>query len=890
MLLSGHQWLKDNLNYSPKVAWLTKSMTHSPTMTYLLAASEIWYTTMTNIHYSWEKYLAEYQYSDFLWLQSWDSEHYAPTSLNENLEKLGSQRLPKHAVLTHFLQFNSADFTACGPNKSICMNEFDFAKANRNLGINAYNVKEKAELLLEQYSKSGTISPHNVILAPIGSAYRYEDQTEFDYQYDNYRKLADYINENRQIYKASIGFGTVRDYFTAILLKHKTYPTVQGDFTNYADIQSGKPAYWTGYFTTRPMMKILLRRLQSTLRTTEILFSFAISSNAFYGINATHILKLLVKARQSVAQFSDRNVDSSTLPVSILKEVYNDVLMTTKDCWNIQEICASLLTTKPGLTVSPVYLQKYVFRDGEFISVFRSVIPGDQLMLFNALGQGRTEVIELISMKPNLKILDHTNQEIQMQINPMFRYDSNNIMKVSKRYYKIVFLVLVPAMTLSVYKVTETYSVERRAAMLICSACELDDPDDEQYHFPFVLQATQAGDIQLENYKYRLTFDEFSGFLKSILQKDTNTEKKVMIDFGAFRSSSVNSGMFLFNSDVSQPKQDILQSFKSGESPKIILIISGAITTEICLVFGTLLQHTIRIFNVPDGPLANAIFVESKIDMETPKNHDLEIFMSIQTDISNGPSPEIFTDNNGFQYTRRFLNISGRIESNIYPMTTMAYMQDRRSRLTVITDHAQGVTALQEGQITVMMDRRVLFNDGRGVNEGIADSSGTSHKHFILLEDILSSDRPADTNGLPSLTAIQLSNMQNYPMDMYLIDKDQSRFCVIPFLPLINESFPCDVSVLNFRAVLTKDCVKKKYRLPTSALLVLHRQTFTCQINHQVQSHCGGNSDFFLDSILRYAKGIFKTNLCGTGQGIKVNRVSSSTLPPMELMTVKVNL
>ncbi|XP_022832907.1 alpha-mannosidase 2-like [Spodoptera litura] len=890
-LTEGHQWLKQHLNYTPKVAWLTNSVTHSPTMTYLLAASNVNELVFTNVHYAWEQFLAEYQYSDFIWLQSWDDDKTYPSNLNDVLNRMGNDRYPKHAVLTHYLQFNSAGFRACGPNGPLCATEYNFATNHRNLDVSAFNVKEKSELLLEQYSKTGTISPHNTIIAPLGGPYHYEMQAEFDFQFNNYQKISDFVAANKEIYKASIEFGTTKDYFDYLKSKHKQFPTFKGDFLNFADISGGSPAYWTGFYTSRPFTKILLRRLHSTLRTTEILFSFALNLNVFRRSNISQIYELLIKTRETVARLVDRNVLSGTVSANALKYVHSQILNTARDCWYIQEISASFLSLKPEKHVA--YLQKYVYRNGEFTSVLRTVSPGDQVYIFNSLSHERTEIVELTTRYPNIRIVDHNKRDVTVQINPVWTYTSENLIKLSRMFYKIVFAVMMPPLTLELFKIKDTYDASQNAATIYCLSCHVDDVINNGTVYPFTIQPIQSGDIQLESYKHRLLFDEFTGFLKTVIEKETNIEKNVIIDYGAFRDSDFNSGMFLFNTNTTKPLHDILGEYRSGNKKKILLIVSGLVTTEITSIYGRLLQHTTKIFNLLRSPLSGAIYMESKVDYEvSPKYRELELFLSIQTDINNGNPPEIFTDNNGFQYTSRILNISRRIESNMYPITSMAFIQDRKTRLTFITDHAQGVTALQEGQMLFMLDRRVLYNDGRGTHEGLADSTTTCHRNYILMENLMDSSNPFNRLShkqelkLPSLTALHLSNALDYLLDIFLIEKNHTELCYYTFLPLVKTSFPCDVSLVNFRAILHRSTFR--HATPNSALMTLHRQSFSCQVENSAELHCGGDSHIFLKKLLRNIKKIDQMNLPGTDEGVPVFVLSHTNFPPMELTTLRI--
>ncbi|VVC89119.1 unnamed protein product [Leptidea sinapis] len=886
--IEGHQWLHFNLNYKPKLGWLTSSFTHSPTIVYILSALNINNLVLTNLHYSLEEDLAEFQHSDFIWTQSWDKDKTSETQLNHDLKKMDAQRFPKHAVLTHYLQYNSDDFRACGPQHDICSQNYDFA--HKNLDINDYNVKEKSEILLEQYSKTGSISRHNTIIVPIGATYRYDDPTEFDYQYSNYIKITNFINSNHKLYKATAKFGVPSDYFKIIMKNYKTYPTVKGDFLNFADIHKGTPAYWTGYFTNRPQLKILLRRLEGAVRTSEVLFSFASSLDSFKNNNesSSNLIKYLTNVREILARLQDRNVVSGTLTAKAKKYVLNLILKATKECWYIQETAASLLTSKPGHNGK--YLHKYIFRQGEFISSFKTIMPGDQLYVFNSLSHEHTGVIEFTSRNPNLRVIDHNKKDLIIQIEPKWSYTGDKLITISRQFFKIIFAVTIPPMTFELFKVMETYDTPF-AATVFCGGCIIDAFHGD-YTFPFNIQPIKQGDIQLENYKLRLMFDEFTGLLKTVVEKETNYEKYVVINFGAFKSSSSQSGMFLFKTNSSQPLEDILKPYRAGVRSKTILIISGQVTTEFNSIYDNLLKHSVKIYNMLNNSLANVIRVENKVDYDvSPKHRELEMFMSVQTIIGNGNPPEIFIDNNGFEYTSRLLNISRPLESNMYPMTSIAFIQDSTCRLTIITDHAQGVTALEEGQLLIMLDRRVLYNDGRGVSEGLADSGVTTHTNYILLENFkpteyFDSMASKAIVELPSLLAIRLANSLNYPFDLFYVDKESSNLCYYQFLPLVNTFFPCDIFVINFRSILIKKYSKK---VSNAALMILHRQCFSCRLDYYAVLHCGGERSFDIRKLFRQGITAYHTNLAGTREGSMVSHINYTNLPVMELMSVLIN-
>ena len=98
-------------------------------------------------------------------------------------------------------------------------------------------------------------------MALVGDDFRFDYEIEWDQQYINYQNLFNYINANGRVFNDTrVAFGTVSNYFDAVRERMAdAFPTLQGDFFPYADIFSeGRPAYWTGYFTSRAFYKVPL--------------------------------------------------------------------------------------------------------------------------------------------------------------------------------------------------------------------------------------------------------------------------------------------------------------------------------------------------------------------------------------------------------------------------------------------------------------------------------------------------------------------------------------------------------------------------------------------------------------------------------------------------------
>lgn len=862
--------MKTNLGVTPESGWAVDPFGHGGTIPYLLKKSGASGTIIQRIHYAWKQWFAKKQYGDFVWLQPWDQSGASD-------------------MLTHNQPFDIYNIKhSCGPHPHVCLN-FDFRKIRgeyteysvRAVDITLNNVKQMAELLLEQYSRTGSLFPHNVVLMPLGDDFRYDHPIEWDQQYTNYKILVDYINSRKDEYNAEVVFGTPKDYFREIENRVEKFPTLRGDFFVYSDIFSeGRPAYWSGYFTTRPYMKILDRELEANLRSAEILYTIALNvakkSGSDIKLYETHFEKL-VKARRNLGLFQHHDAITGTSKSFVMKDYAQKLFESISDMTSLQSfVIQSLAAT--AAKANTVYVLPESDRDSyeklpKKIPISVNDHETRRVVLFNPLAQSRQEIIRLKVTSYKVRVLDPQKKPIPYQIAPVM-----NATSITHDVYVVLFVADLKPLAVATYHIEQVEKIPIDAISTVhCNRCGKDTV--------FPIKPMQVGDIQLENQRMKLVFDGQTGFLKRVTKKSTGKIMQCAVQFAAYPSAQFHSGAYLFMPDpnLRDTDKDVLEAYTPHQK---IYIVSGRLSARLTVEYGKLLTHHVSIY-LHDGGLAEAIYLRNVIDFETPpKNRETEMFMRLQTDISNGDPPEFHTDLNGHQMIKRTKVERIGIEGNYFPITTMAYIEDNSHRLTLLVNHGQGAASYQPGWLEVMLDRRTLYDDSRGMGEGLLDNRKTVLKHWILLEDIVGD---ADQYSKPSLFANYLSNALNYPVNIFVVDGSESEVEMIPELKLVSQSFPCDTHLMNLR---TNHDQKLPHFPINSALMVLHRQGYSCAVGADVSvKHCPlderltpGTSFFKLGKV-----NVTKTSLTGTKtkEHLK-NGLQDIGLKPMEIETYNV--
>jgi len=117
---------------------------------------------------------------------------------------------------------------------------------------------------------------------------------------------------------------------------------------------------------------------------------------------------------------------------------------------------------------------------------------------------------------------------------------------------------------------------------------------------------------------------------------------------------------------------------------------------------------------------------------------------------------EFYTDSNGRQTVKRTINsrdsfqynVTELVAGNYYPVNSHIYLKDQKEhkQLNILVDRAQGGASLEEGQIELMVHRRLFYDDLMGVEEALDEKQSNGNgivvrgTHFLMLGGNAESD------------------------------------------------------------------------------------------------------------------------------------------------------
>ena len=892
-LIEGHQWIRTNLGISlpPKNSWSCDPFGHSGTYPYFLHKSGVKNMVIQRIHFSWKQVFAIKQRFEFWWNQVF-----------HKASKFNSES----SMFCHVMPYELYNFKhGCGPSTRTCL-EYDFRKIpdeyseSRSNPINEQNLQEKAEILLGQYGRTASLFPHNVALIPLGDDFRYNFKSEWDQQRINFGMLINYINKNKDKFNnTEIKFGTLKDYFDEVEKRSKSlgqYPSLLGDFFPYAD-GYGSANYWTGYYTSNPFWKQLGRDLEHYLRSAEILYSLTYADALFKKMSSALArfrddYQYLTLARQNLGLFQHHDAVTGTSKYEVMKDygkrLHRSIIHTLRIMSHAAQY--TLMSSESHSSASKVSIFSvlqipYYNEHFDLISIKTSHFTVDRkLFIFNSHFYSIQTLCRFRISKPLIFVEDaQTGEKLPHQVIPVW----SSFSKIASTDYEIVFTPKLSPLSITTFNLhisdTGPNNESKSAVDLFLTdylnSHSVKNKFHRHYQTVFTVKDPPLKDIELSSPYFIAIFDSSTGFLKQIVDKKTQKKRKLSLNLYYYKSTDGLSGAYLFRTITDEPFI-ILDPYPS------IKLVTGSIFSELYVKYLNAFEIIFRVYNT-ESPIGAAVYIETRVDVSNKDNYiDKEIVIRFESEIKNYHekySSQIFyTDSNGFQSIPRLFNPESGIMGNYYPVTSYTYIEDDKSRLTFLTSCSHGASSPKLGSIEVMLDRRIGYDDSRGLSEPLLNNVPIRPRFFLLLEDLI---RPNDKNTVSSLSALanHLISILLYPPIIFSNDNYEEKQFKSKH-NFVKDSTSCSLNLVNIRTLP----LPKQYESPsTSTLLILHNRTSSCSFSSSIMSnYCNQNNSFDFDNL--QVSSISETSLTGLYELKSLKSLKEIQVNPMELGSFKI--
>lgn len=814
-MIEGHEWLSRTFGVIPKTGWAIDPFGHTPTMAYLLKRMGLSNMLIQRVHYVVKKHFAEQKKLEFRWRQQWDSG--SSTDMN-----------------CHMMPFYSYDVPhTCGPDPKICC-QFDFGRLpgmRRNCPwgiqpkkITKDNVAERTKVLLDQYRKKSKLFASDTLLVILGDDFRYQKKDEVEAQFSNYAAIFDYINSHPELH-AEAKFATLSEYFEAMLKEvggSENLPSLSGDFFTYADRQDH---YWSGYYTSRPFYKTQERNLESHLRGAEILFSLALTVTREAGIDShfsSKLYPLLKYARQNLGLFQhhDGITGTSKDPVVIDygKKLQNSVMKTKEVISRSAEL---LLSQDPSsfssdkdivLNYDSILTSHDKTGDKDVINVDKTTGSPSTVVIYNSLSYDRVGLVRLIVTTPHIKVSDHKSQIVPSQTNLIWVDQTET--KLDQ--FELVFVATVAATGLATYKISCVQDSPQNSLSKV-DLLNVEENTNVHYSDDFTVttKPSVTEEFVIKNEELIASFSTKNGLLQSVTTKRDGIKMQVAIDFGVYtaRSGKERAGAYLF-----LPSGPASSHLADSARP-IVRIVEGPLLKEV-QVLAPNVEHTVSLHVTKQlGASPFGIFVTNKVDIRKGMDNK-ELSMRVTASDAANDENSFFTDLNGLQMQKRRTRLDKiPIQANFYPMPTMAFLQNDKTRLTVLTAQPRGVASLIPSQLEIILDRRMMQDDNRGMGQGMKDNLQTTDNFVILIErwrDAPGVPDVAAENHFPSVIAhhslLELLHSMWTMQYRNIGESDISTKYKNNYIPLPGSQqgadvppLPCSVHIVNLRSIESKE-------------------------------------------------------------------------------------
>ncbi|XP_030095069.2 epididymis-specific alpha-mannosidase [Serinus canaria] len=507
-------------------------------------------------------------------------------------------------------------------------------------------------------------------------------------QYSNMDLLVDYINKHSAEFGVTVQYATVSDYFQAVYSRNLTWETRDSqDFLPY----STEPFQaWTGFYTSRSTLKGIARRASSLLYAGESFFTQYVQKHPEGSICKYKALEQLQSLRWAVSEVQHHDGITGTESPKV-KDMYMNNLMY--GMLNVKKLMASIIfdinsAKKNGDVYSSVYTKDSGKPGAADVDLY--------VVVYNPLAWNITTFVTVSVSSEAMSVYDELGRSVPAQVQSSVESQST---------YDLYILVAISGLSYRKYSIKPLGGEE--SAFIGSSV---------KYQRRALARAGQQSQqlFPVVNSCYQIVFDQNTNLMHSITDRETNQTVQFTQEFLEYHVNGDTKKGPISDNYLFAPNTSAVPVSKAVG----LEVMSGSLMTEIRQYFYSNVTSEdyayavyTRLYSVPEG--YDGKLLCHRIEQEYSVGPlELNREAILRTNTSLNTRQLLYTDNNGYQMQKRPFKayVNNTVARNYYPMVQTAYIEDDTTRLMLLAERAHGVSSQGNGQVEVMLHRRLWNN------------------------------------------------------------------------------------------------------------------------------------------------------------------------------------
>ncbi|XVE67610.1 hypothetical protein DITRI_Ditri09bG0001700 [Diplodiscus trichospermus] len=677
----GHRFIKEEFGVTPRIGWQIDPFGHSAVQAYLLGA-EVGFDSFFfgRIDYQDRIKRKKEKSLEVIWQGS--------KSLGSSAQ-IFAGAFPKNYEPPAGFYFEVNDDS---PIVQDDINLFD------------YNVQDRVNDFVAAAISQANITRTNHIMWTMGTDFKYQYAHTWFRQMD---KLIHYVNKDGRV---NALYSTPSIYTDAKYATSKSWPLKTDDYFPYADRVN---AYWTGYFTSRPALKRYVRMLSGYYLAARQLEFFKGRSDSWPNTNSLADALAIAQHHDAVTGTEKQHVANDYAKrLSIGYTEAEKVVASSLACLADSKSSTECGDSTTNFLQCPLLNITYCPASEFDLSHGKNLI----VVAYNSLGWKRQDVIRFPVVNEDVIVHDSEGRKVESQLVPAVdayldlrnyyvrAYLGSNPNAVPK--YWLAFTVSVPPLGFSTY----TISTSKRTGT--------GSAKSSIYQF-------QRGDksaIEVGEGNLKLTISAPQGKMINYVNRRNLVKESVEQSFsfytgynGTDDKEPQNSGAYIFRPNGTYLIKPEQASFT---------VIRGPLIHEVHQQINPWIFQTTRLYKEKEHAEVEFIVGPVPIDDGFGK----EVATQITTSLENNKT--FYTDSNGRDFIKRIrdfrtdwdLEVNQPVAGNYYPINLGVFIQDSKKEFSVLVDRSLGGSSIVDGQIELMLHRRLLLDDSRGVAEALNET------------------------------------------------------------------------------------------------------------------------------------------------------------------------